>query len=253
MKSIQDIAAANLQALRENPYPGRGLILGRNDEGYLVQAAWTMGRSPGSRNRVYEIDGDFSIRTAVADHSQETGNLDLIIYRAMAEGDGGLYVVSNGKQTDLVVRAGGCEPLYNELHGEPSNNPLTWYEPDEPNFTPRITGVQFVRRDGSFPAQISVLRKSPFSGDCERCHYQYDNPALGFGYCVHTYMGDGNPLPSFQGEPYLLPLNGDEKAIATELWDHLDPANRVSLAVKLILSHEESLVAIKNQYEQVAV
>ena len=248
MERLHQLARANLDALLSNSYPGRGLVLGLNAAGdAAIQVYWIMGRSPNSRNRVFVADDDGSLRTEAADPSTMK-DPSLVIYRAMAEDDRD-FVVSNGHQTDTIMDAIISWFGLNEAL-------LEWkYEPDEPNFTPRISGIVSVKQGtpSGIYAAISILRKSPFGDHCDRASYEYEALPAGLGYCVTTYMGDGDPLPSFKDEPYLLPIDGwhvDE--ITQTFWDALNRDNRVSLAVKMIdLENGQSQLHVINKYEQV--
>lgn len=195
LNSLFTEAADNLRRLTENPYPGRGLILGRDETGEkLVQVYWIMGRSDNSRNRVFEDRGNGNLWTAAADPAK-VADPSLIIYRAMAEtttiGDmvrG--YVVSNGHQTDAVIDAVKTEDEVLLAGLE------KWqYEPDAPNFTPRITGL-FETCDGDADGEIMLLKKSPFGDGTVRILHKHDYPfeAKSLGLCVTTYMGDGDPF-----------------------------------------------------------
>ncbi len=235
---LRIIADANLLALRENPYPGRGLIIGLSGDGkHFIQVYWIMGRSPSSRNRIFIYDEKGSLRTEAVDPSQ-VKNPELIIYQAMAEDGEGWYVVSNGRQTDEIVYPFGLSDL-----------PENWqYEPDDPNFTPRITGLLSSRHDLGFFVEILLLKRS-LLGSCSRQLFRYEGLASGLGYCVTTYNGDGNPLPAFTGEPYLLPLEGDIETVAQTIWDTLNDDNKVSLAVKFIdTTTGESTLKVINKY-----
>lgn len=247
-QTLHNQAEDNLRALQENPYPGRGFILGLNETGtHLIQVYWIMGRSANSRNRVFEDRNGGNLWTAPADPSQ-LEDPSLIIYRAMAEEEGGgVYVVSNGCQTDLFFGALGI-PLH-PLEVERSLMQLG-YEPDEPNFTPRITGIMTL---GGI-TRIWVVRRTTFpnSDDHESLSFEYGAPCPGLGHCVTTYTGDGNPLPSFNGEPYLMPLLGTPIDIVNRVWDALNVDNRVSLAVKSVdRGTRESRIEIINAYEQI--
>lgn len=212
----------NLHALSRNPYPGSGLILGRDEKGKLVQVYWIMGRSESSPARVLVRDGDGTVRTEPTD-SSKTKQPELVSYSAMRH-EGGIFAVSNGRQTDDIVEMESDDNLLESLRD--------WkYEPDEPCFTPRISGVS----TGAGKAQIAVLRRSSVvPGSCERRLYQYEDLPVGFGWCVHTYAGDGNPPPSFVGDPFLLPLTGDIVRIAHTIWDNLNRENRVALVARVI-------------------
>lgn len=239
---MQQIAEANLAALRANPYPGRGIVIGLSDDAAaLYQVYWIMGRSENSRNRVFVADGA-RLSTAPADPAK-VKDPSLIIYNAMDE-FGGHHVVTNGDQTDTIVNA--------LRYGANFIGALRTrqYEPDAPNFTPRISGVCSLSGE-EWGISLSLLKRSPFGEGCDRQFYEIGQMKAGFGLCVTTYRGDGDPLPGFQGEPYLLPLNGTAEAVAGFYWDALNKENRVSLAVKRIDADTgESKIVIKNQYKQ---
>ena len=234
-------ALINLHKLRGNPYPGRGLVIGMDEKGQPIQVYWVMGRSANSRNRVFKLNARGDLHTAPADPSKVEDS-SLIIYRAMAE-QSGLFVVSNGDQTDTIIKADGVLSFYQAMLRRQ-------YEPDEPNFTPRISGIVCIRGHKHI-AELSVLRRSPFCSACDRNLYSFEALMNGLGHCITTYTGDGNPLPSFQGEPFLLPLKGNCQEIAESIWEALDEDNRVSLAVKLILSSGDSHTHVINKYEVV--
>jgi IMP cyclohydrolase len=232
-------ARENLFLLKNNFYPGRGILVGLNETGTeIFQVYWVMGRSESSRNRILVNDGSGQLRTDLADLGQRPKDTSLIIYCAMAE-KAGIYVVSNGHQTKKVL-----EVMLNSNHYVAV---LNWdYEPDVPNFTPRITATYHLPLS---TLDISLLKKSPFNSACDRQIFSYRELFPGIGYCVTTYASDGNPLPSFSGEPYLLPLSGSEKEVAKVIWSCLNPENRVALAIKTIeLKSGFSTIYIINQY-----
>lgn len=242
-------AEKNLEALRKNSYPGRGLIVGLDESGeHLVQVYWIMGRSKKSRNRVFGKDEDGRLFTEIADPSlmEEGDDLSLIIYDAMREVHYcNVCIVSNGRQTQDVAIGLPRDNLYSTMS-------KFSYEPDKPNFTSRITAVLCWRPTTARAySQISILRKSPWSDACDRYFYEINEIGRGFGYCVHTYLGDGDPLPSFRGEPYLLPLRGCVLHVANEYWDVLNPDNKVSLAAKFIPRNGPSEIIIINKYQKV--
>jgi IMP cyclohydrolase len=245
MLDPRQIASDNLKALCANPYTGRGIVVGLDEtDTHLVQAYWITGRSENSRNRIFVADDKGSLRTQAADPSK-VKDPSLIIYRVMAEIDG-LYVVSNGDQTDTVIEADEeGEDLYIAM--------LTrTYEPDAPNYTPRITALCSLREISPY-AEISMLRRSKLGEGCDRHFWRYEQFQPGLGYGITTYTGDGDPLPAFQGEPYLLPLLGGIERMALLLWDALDSKNRVSLAVKMInIEQMTSRIHIINQYTKKA-
>jgi IMP cyclohydrolase-like protein. len=238
-------AQTNLEALRKNPYPGRGIVVGMDETGkYIIQVCWIMGRSDNSRNRVYDHNYRGHVFTEAADPSKMK-DPSLIIYNAMDE-CGDCYAVSNGKQTDDVVERADIEGLLNVLKAEDYI-----YEPDKPNFTPRITAI--TRLDELPHTEIAILAKSRWGDECDRYFYEYDRHFPGLGFCLTTYTSDGNPLPPFRGEPYLLPLIGDWETAADTLWAALDPDNRVALAIKMInIKSGVSEIDITNRFRKVA-
>lgn len=244
-EELKTLAGNNLLALATNPYPGRGIVAGIDRTGgYMVQVYWIMGRSPNSRNRVFDADDNGRLFTEAADPSK-VDDPSLIIYNAMRE-MGLNYVVSNGDQTDTVISSlvPSMFSLDLALRGRE-------YEPDKPNFTPRITAISSIVKKVRVALFMSVLRKSPFGKGCDRFTYEL-TPAPGFGYCITTYSGDGDPLPSFSGDPVLMPLVGGIEEIANDYWRVLNEENRVSLAVKSIqISSGNSSIHIINKYAKV--
>lgn len=238
----EDLAQENFCWLKSNSYPGRGIVAGLDETGgYLVQVYWIMGRSPNSRNRVFKCDDDGRLYTEAADVANMT-DPSLVIYNAMRERDHH-YIVSNGDQTDTVADA-TSPMLLNKLLTERQ------YEPDKPNFTQRITAVSSLVNESSHRLQMSILRKSSFGDDCDRMLFEYI-PHAGFGYCITTYAGDGDPLPSFRDDPLIMPIRGDRETVAESYWDALNPEHRVSLAVKFIKrSSGHSKIYAINKYEQ---
>ena len=225
------VAEANVQRhLRENAYPGRGLVLGRSEDGAAwVQVYWIMGRSENSRNRRFVVDGA-SMRTEAVDPSKLSDPTN-VIYEAMLELPD-LYVVSNGDQTRTIVetmRAGGRFEEALETRER---------EDDAPNYTPRISGLIDLRGGAhGLPPRlaISILRAS--GADASASDRVTTRPALppsGFGLGITTYAGDGSPLPSFRGDPIWLLVSGGAGHILAMYWDALDTENRVALAVKTI-------------------
>ena len=210
--------------LRENTYPGRGIILGRSgDDKKAVVAYFIMGRSANSRNRVFEATED-GIRTRAFDESKME-DPSLIIYHPVRVLNG-TVIVTNGDQTDTIrdhMKAGHC--CRHALH-------TRTFEPDGPNWTPRISGV--VSPDGKY--SLSILKS--MDGDpacCCRYFYEYERPLAGTGHFIHTYKRDGNPIPSFEGEPERIAIQAETaEAFANLLWDNLDPDNKVSLYVSYI-------------------
>ena len=207
--------------LETNAYPGRGIILGRSaDDKYAVAAYFIMGRSANSRNRVFTETED-GIKTEAFDPAAME-DPSLIIYHPVRELSGQL-IVTNGDQTD-TIRDGLAE-------GKTMSEALKSreFEPDQPNYTPRISGV--IHADGSY--EMSILKS--LYGDpscCCRYTFDYDKPKAGLAHFIHTYVGDGNPLPSFAGEPEDVAIDSpDPQALAQLLWKSLNEDNKVSLYV----------------------
>ena len=225
--------------LETNAYPGRGIVLGRTaDNQYAVAAYFIMGRSENSRNRVFTETED-GIRTEAYDPSKMV-DPSLIIYHPVRK-VGADLVVTNGDQTDTIrdFLVEG-KSFGQSLHTRE-------FEPDGPNYTPRISGI--IAPDGSF--KLSILKSA--DGDPSCCHrffYTYDKPLAGEARFIHTYMGDGNPLPSFEGEPKRVVLDApNAEALADQIWNALNPDNKVSLFVRYInLADGSCQQVIKNKF-----
>ncbi len=222
---LAKLADYNFARLSVNAYPGRGIVAGLNAAGTrLIQIYWIMGRSLNSKNRVFKIEDKVGrLYTEAADAAKMT-DPSLVIYNAMRQ-RGPHFIVSNGDQTDTVAEAPG--PLYLNVALEGRT-----YEPDAPNFTQRITAVSSLSK-GPPIIQMSILRKSEFGDGCDRLLHEF-NPSPGFGHCITTYEGDGDPLPPFRGEPILMPLLGEPMEIMEAYWGALNEKYRVSLAMKII-------------------
>ena len=253
MVTRAQMARQNLEKLADNPYPGRGIVIGRTATDQVVQVYWVMGRSENSRNRVLERAGGDVVRTTPFDVSK-VEDPSLIIYRAM-DRVFNQYVVSNGDQTDTVTE--------HFQQGISPNVALRTrdYEPDEPNYTPRITGVTNAYTGSS----LFWLTRRMDSGESMHTYFQDRSNedvirkkpvARAIGRCIHTYIGDGDPLPSFQGSPYLVPVGEGAEDTAQMYWDHLNPDNRVAIVARAIPlkfpGHENDVVDyhIINQLER---
>ncbi len=209
-----------------NSYPGRGIVIGKSEDGkYAVTAYFIMGRSVNSRNRVFVEEGK-GIRTEAFDPAK-LEDPSLIIY-APVRVLGNKTIVTNGDQTDTIY-----EGMDKELTFEQSLRSRE-FEPDGPNYTPRISGVMHIE-GGKYDYSMSILKSN--NGDpscCNRYTFSYDNPANGEGHFIHTYMHDGNPLPSFEGEPKLVGISGDIDEFTDMVWNSLNADNKVSLFVRYI-------------------
>ena len=214
------------QELQRNAYPGRGIILGKSADGTKAAAAYfIMGRSENSRNRVFVEDGE-GIRTQAFDPSKMT-DPSLIIY-APVRVLGNKTIVTNGDQTDTIY-----EKMDKQMTFEQSLRTRE-FEPDAPNYTPRISGIMHIE-NGSYNYAMSILKSNNGNPDSfNRYTFAHENPAAGEGHFIHTYMGDGNPLPSFEGEPKLVAIPDDIDTFADLLWQNLNEDNKVSLFVRYI-------------------
>ena len=230
------------QELQENAYPGRGIVLGRSEDGTKALAAYfIMGRSENSRNRIFVEEGE-GIRTQAYDPSKLT-DPSLIIY-APVRVLGHRTIVTNGDQTDTVY-----EGMEKGLTFEQSLRSRE-FEPDAPNYTPRISGLMELE-NGGYSYSLSILKSN--NGDpacCNRYTFSYENCAAGEGHFIHTYLHDGNPLPSFEGEPKLVAIPDDMEKFTNMLWNNLNPENKVSLFVRYIdiaTGKYETVIKNKNQ------
>ena len=212
--------------LQGNSYPGRGIIIGRSADGTkAVTAYFIMGRSENSRNRVFVEDGE-GIRTQAYDPSKLT-DPSLIIY-APVRVLGNKTIVTNGDQTDTIY-----EGMDKQMTFEQSLR-CREFEPDAPNYTPRISGIMHIE-NGNYNYAMSILKSNNGSPEgCNRYTFAYENPAAGEGHFIHTYQCDGNPLPSFEGEPKLIEIPDDMGAFTDMLWNSLNAENKVSLFVRYI-------------------
>ncbi|MBS6644497.1 MAG: IMP cyclohydrolase [Clostridiaceae bacterium] len=214
------------EELKNNAYPGRGILIGRSEDGKTaVTAYFIMGRSENSRNRVFVEDGE-GIRTQAFDPSKLI-DPSLIIY-APVRVLGNKTIVTNGDQTDTIY-----EGMDKQLTFEQSLRSRE-FEPDGPNYTPRISGIMHIE-NGRYNYAMSILKSSDGNPEaCNRYTFAYENPVAGEGHFIHTYMHDGSPLPSFEGEPKLVGIKGDIDEFTSLLWDHLNEDNKVSLFVRYI-------------------
>ena len=212
--------------LRDNSYPGRGIIIGKSLDGvHAVTAYFIMGRSVNSRNRVFVEDGE-GILTQAFDPSKLT-DPSLIIYSPVRV-LGNKTIVTNGDQTDTIY-----ELMDKQMTFEQALRTRE-FEPDAPNYTPRISGIMHIE-DGKFNYAMSILKSNNGDGSsCNRFTFAYNNPKAGEGRFIHTYKCDGNPLPSFEGEPKLISLSGDIDEFTASLWNNLNEDNKVSLFVRYI-------------------
>ena len=212
--------------LSSNAYPGRGIVIGKTKDGKkAVTAYFIMGRSSNSRNRVFVTEGE-GIRTEAFDPSK-LEDPSLIIY-APVRVLGNKTIVTNGDQTDTIY-----ERMDKQLTFEQSLRSRE-FEPDGPNYTPRISGVMHIE-NGTYNYAMSILKSNNGNPEaCNRYTFAYENPVAGEGHFIHTYMHDGNPLPSFEGEPKLVEIDGDIDQFTDMVWNNLNQDNKVSLFVRFI-------------------
>lgn len=213
--------------LKENAYPGRGIVIGKSQDGTkAVTAYFIMGRSASSRNRVFVECGE-GIKTQAFDESTLLVKPELIIYSPVRV-LGTSTIVTNGDQTDTVFDGMSEGKTFEE------SLRVRKYEHDEPNYTPRISGIMNFE-NGTFDYQMSILKSNNGNPDAiNRYTYSYENPVAGEAHFIHTYMHDGNPLPSFEGEPKLVGISGDIDTFTNMLWESLNEDNKVSLFVRYI-------------------
>lgn len=231
---IQDLRAV----LRDNTYPGRGIVLGKSADGQkAVIAYFIMGRSENSRNRIF-VEEDGGLRTQAFDPAK-LKDPSLVIYWPVRK-FGAATIVTNGDQTDTIYEFLAAEKTFEEVLR------MRTFEPDPPILTPRISGL--VHKDGSY--RLSILKSANGNAEStQRFFYEYPQPVAGEGHFIHTYLGDGNPVPSFEGEPELVRIEGDIDSFTSLMWENLNEANKVSLFVRFIDladGSEETRVVNKN-------
>jgi IMP cyclohydrolase len=234
--------AKDLHWLRYNTYPGRGLVIGMtpNATAY-VQVYWIMGRSENSRNRIFVKEDNGFIKTQAHDPAKVKDPSLIMYYPVKHSGD--KHIVSNGDQTDTIAEHLRSGSTFEAALA--TRQP----EPDAPNYTPRISGILHADA-GPCAYQIAVV-KSRFNDPQYpmRAFFNYEKAVPGIGHCVTTYENDGAPLPSFQGEPFEVPLADSAATIADHYWSALNADNRISLLVKLVrIKDREVAIEIINRY-----
>ncbi len=213
------------ERLEGNTYPGRGIVVGKSADGTKACAAYfIMGRSANSRNRVFTVKNG-EVFTEPFDASK-VEDPSLIIYAAVRQYENNL-IVTNGNQTDTIYEGLAA--------GKSFSQALTAreFEPDAPNLTPRISGM-LTFDQGDFTYEMSILKSADAEGTgCNRFTYSYV-PMNGVGHFLHTYVCDGNPIPTFQGEPERVAIPDDMESFAREIWESLDENNKISLYVRYV-------------------
>lgn len=231
----------NEKNLKENSYPGRGIVIGMTPDGKsLVQVYWIMGRSENSRNRIFVQEGD-NVKTKAFIESKMTDPSLIIYYPLRTLGD--THIVTNGDQTDTVADYITKGRTFEEAL-------LTrCFEPDEPNCTPRISGIIYYNGEKSTFA-LSILKTVGNDPTVENKEfYTYKSFVPGEGRCIHTYAGDGKPLPSFNVHPYAVTVDNDIDGTAERYWSMLNEENRVSMLVKYVdVATGMTTIRIINRY-----
>lgn len=225
-----------------NAYPGRGIVIGKSEDGnYAVTAYFIMGRSTNSRNRIFVKEGE-GIRTEAFD-PDKLSDPSLIIY-APVRVLGNKTIVTNGDQTDTIYEGMDKQQTFEQ------SLRTREFEPDAPNYTPRISGILHVE-NGTYNYAMSILKSNNGNPDaCNRYTFAYEHPQNGEGHYIHTYMEDGNPLPSFEGEPEWIKIEGDIDTFTDRVWNSLNEENKVSLFVRYIeiaTGKYESRIVNKNK------
>ena len=229
------------EQLKANAYPGRGIIIGKSPDGKsAVTAYFIMGRSVNSRNRVFTETED-GIKTEAADPSK-LSDPHLIIY-APVRVLGNKTIVTNGDQTDTIYELMDKQQTFEQALRTRE------YEDDAPNYTPRISGIMHIG-EGKYNYAMSIIKSADGNPDSiERFTYSYNSPENGIGHFIHTYMSDGNPLPSFEGEPKKIAIQDNIADFTDKLWNALNEDNKVSLFVRYInIETGEAETKIVNQY-----
>ncbi len=230
--------------LSGNAYPGRGIIIGKSGDGaYAVTAYFIMGRSENSRNRIFVEEKD-GIRTQAFDPAKMS-DPSLIIYSPVRV-LGNKTIVTNGDQTDTIYEGMDRQQTFEQ------SLRIREFEPDAPNYTPRISGIMHLE-NGTYNYAMSILKSGNGNpAACSRYTFAYENPQNGEGHYIHTYMGDGNPLPSFEGEPEWVKIEGGIDDFTDRVWNSLNEENKVSLFVRYIdiaSGTYETRIVNKNQQE----
>lgn len=222
---FKEIAESNLTALKNNSYTGRGIIIGGSPDGkHLVQVYWIMGRSKNTRNRVFINENGF-VRTKAFNELNVADPTLYIYYPVKYIGD--CHIVSNGDQTDTIY-----DCISKDMTFEDALNSRQ-FEYDPPHFTPRISGI--IKLGDKFAYKLSILKSQDGNPDYNiRNYFTYEKVIQGIGHCIHVYKSDGDPRPSFIGEPYILPIYSNIDDTLEAYWSTLNNENKVAILVKFI-------------------
>lgn len=225
--NINEISRKSITNLRSNVYPGRGIVIGKSPNAkHLIQVYWIMGRSENSKNRIFKKEASGFVKTEPFDKSRQTGSSLTIYYPVKHYSN--CHVVSNGRHTDTI--------LDGLTHGKTFEQSLkeTSYEPDHPHYTPRISGLVNLD-DDLYDYQLSIIKRvQARPKSCVRSFHNYTQGIPGKGHCITTYLGNGDPLPSFEGEPFVVELFDDIETVTEYYWKSLNQENRISLLAKFI-------------------
>ena len=231
--------------LSENTYPGRGIVIGKSADGTKAMIAYfIMGRSVNSRNRIFErFEG--GMRTKAYDESK-LSDPSLIIYNPYLSAKGGnIDIVTNGDQTNTIF-----DSLQEGVHGFEDAIRLREFEPDAPNYTPRISGILYYCFPRNvFSYKLSIIKSANGRPVCRHFFYDYLMPEDGIGHFIHTYQCDGDPIPSFYGEPEEVAMPNTARELADLVWNNLNEDNKVSLFVRCVPldgSAAEEIIINKN-------
>lgn len=220
-----EAAKNNLSSLQANEYPGRGIIIGLSpDSGRYLQVYWLMGRSTASRNRILVAENGF-VRTEIPDTSN-VKDPSLLVYYPVKHWKNS-HIVSNGDQTDTIYSFLQKEKDFDDALKTRS------FEPDAPHYTPRISGLLDLE-DHKCAYRLSIIKAVGNEPIAVRYFFYYEKAVPGWGHCLHTYAGDGNPLPPFAGEPLVVKVFNDPRETAEYYWNLLNRENKVALLVKAV-------------------
>ena len=233
--------------IETSQYPGRGIVIGQTpDRKHLVQVYWIMGRSEGSRNRIF-VQEDDTVRTWVFREAKVSKEqLALIAYHPVRVHNTSTHIVTNGDQTDTIL-----EHLRNGKTFESALDTRTW-EPDPPINTPRISGLVDTSTNTGYTYKLGILKTIQGNADhTSRQYFTYETAVPGFGHCITTYLDNGDPVPSFEGEPYTVALTNDITETANRFWSLLNEDNRVALLAKFIdPTSNQTSIHIINRYKK---
>jgi len=238
---IDAMVLRNMTNLKNNAYPGRGIVIGKSpDARNLIQIYWIMGRSENSKNRIFARETSGFVKTEVFDKSKAIDSSLTIYYPIKYYKN--CHIVTNGNHTDTILDGLKYGETFEQCLKE------TYYEPDHPHYTPRISGLVNLD-DNLYDYQLSIIKRvHGHPESCVRNFHDYTQAIPGRGHCITTYVGDGNPLPSFEGEPLVVELINDIERVAEHYWGILNEENRVALLVKFIdIDSKRAMIKIINK------